>query len=580
MGTRNRPADAYRFARGETLGVQPYRPDGQAMRTARLDRPLDFAAVTDHAELLGEWNICNHPELEGYGSLVCRIYRNWPRAAFFWMNYQANRGVRHDFCGDDGALCREAARGPWNEIQEAAEEANDESAACRFTAFNAYEWTGAAGTGNNFHRNVIFENAAVPELPVSFIEAMALPQFWSLLDQQCTDAGTGCEVLVIPHNTNLGDGMMFSTLRPDGAPITREDAMARRRYERLVEMMQHKGDSECRLGLETEDELCQFEMLPASNFGGMFSEFQRKPPVARQFVRKILKEGLQQEQRLGVNPFELGFIASTDTHLGTPGLVAESADYPGHGGAGKPAGDDLPTGLPDLLSYNPGGLAVVWAEENTRSALFDAMQRKETYGTSGPRMTVRFYGGWDYAPTLCAADDLAAKGYAGGVPMGGRLAAAPSPEALDRGPAFAISALADPGTPAQPGRPLQRVQIIKGWVDDAGSHERVYEVAGNPDNGARVDPRTCEPQGEGNAALCSVWRDPDFDPAAPAFYYARVVENPTCRWSQKLCVQAGVRCEDPGSVPEEWADCCAESHRKVIQERAWTSPIWYRPEAQ
>jgi hypothetical protein len=326
-------------------------------------------------------------------------------------------------------------------------------------------------------------------------------------------------------------------------------------------------------GLQTEDELCGFEKLAMSNFSGRYMRWLAEPPVAHQFIRNVLKEGLAQQARLGVNPFRYGLVASTDTHLGTPGLVAEQADFPGHGGAGTPVGEELPTGLPDALDFNPGGLAVLWAEENSREALFAAMRRREAYGTSGPRMLVRFFGGWRYPADLCESPRLLETAYARGVPMGGEL---PAP-ASDDAPLFVVSALRDPGTAGGPGTPLQRIQIVKGWTRDGELHEKVWDVAGDPANGASVDPDTCEATGTGFDSLCAVWRDPGFDPAQHAFYYARVVENPTCRWSQKLCVARGVRCDDPATIGEDLASCCADEHVRTIQERAWTSPIWYRP---
>ena len=564
--TRARPADAYRFARGEPLGIQPFDAEGRPLRTVRLARPLDFAAVTDHAELLGEWYACNHADTPGYDSFVCRIYRRWPRLAFFWMNGVASAGDRHAFCGEGGALCREAARGPWDDTRRAAAEANDR---CRFTTFVAYEWTGAAGMGENLHRNVIFANDAVPELPASFIETPSPPALWQSLERECVDAGTGCDALVIPHNSNLSAGRMFRVVREDGRPIDAAEARGRHRFERLVEVMQHKGDSECHPDFGSEDELCGFEKLAMDDFAGRFFPPLADPPVARQFVREILKEGLRQEARLGVNPFAFGLLASTDTHLGTPGLVSERADYPGHGGAGRPAGEREPAGFPDTPDLNPGGLAGVWAEENTREAIFAALQRREAFGTSGPRIVPRLFAGWDYPASLCTAPDLVARADAGGVPMGGELPPRPSGA---RAPALLVSALRDPD-PAE--APLQRIQIVKGWLEGDGLREAVYDVARATAEGD-VDLDTCERRGAGAASLCAVWTDPDFDPARPAFYYARVLENPSCRWSQALCVAAGVRC-DGGEVPEGLAACCAEEHVPTIQERAWTSPIWYRP---
>ena len=574
--TRTRPDGAYRFAKGERLGIQPFREDGTPLRHVQLSRPLDFAAVTDHAELLGEWNTCNTEGLPGHDSWVCIMYRNWPRGAYYWMNYQASQAQRHDFCGEDGRICLEAARSPWQEIQNAAEAHQDRTPACRFTAFKGYEWTGGVGdVGNNFHRNVIFRNEHVPELPISFIDAPALEDFRDRLRRECREAGTGCDVLVIPHNSNLGGGLMFARQRTDGSPLTRADAEERASYEPLVEIMQHKGESECHPAFSTADELCGFEKLTMNSFGARSISWLDAPPVARQFVRRVLLEGLELERELGVNPFRYGIIASTDTHLGAAGLAAEDASFPGHGGAGTPGGVGLPKGLPDALDFNPGGLAVVWAEENSRDSLFDAMLRRETYGTSGPRIVVRFFGGWDLPEDLCGSADLAATGYARGVPMGGDLP--PAPAGASEAPSFVVSALRDPGTATRSGTPLQRVQIIKGWLDGDELREQVFEVAGDAGNGARVDTATCEPQGAGFDSLCGVWRDPAFDPAQRAFYYARVVENPTCRWSQKLCALSGVRCDDPATVGEGLEGCCAPQHVPTIQERAWTSPIWHAP---
>jgi hypothetical protein len=567
--TRNRPADAYRFARGERLGIQPYDADGAPLRSAQLARPLDFAAVTDHAELLGEWNICNHADLPGHDSLVCRIYRRWPRAAFFWMNFTANRAERAGFCGEDGSVCLDAARGPWRDIRDAARDAN---APCEFTTFVGYEWTGAAGYGNNLHRNVIFRSDAVPELPVSFVDAQTPETLWSRLRSECLDSGNGCDVVVIPHNSNLSGGRMFRTEDDAGRPIDAEAARERSAFEPLVEVMQHKGEMECMTGLDSADELCTFENLSMHNFGGRYVPLLAEPPLPRQFVRNVLKEGLSQEARLGANPFRFGLIASTDTHLGTPGLVAEDASYPGHGGAGTPVGSDIPSGLPDAVDFNPGGLAVLWAEQNTREALFAAMRRREAYGTSGPRMVVRLFGGYGFDPSLCGAPDLASVGYARGVPMGAEL-----PPPADRvAPGFAVSALRDPGTAAAPGAPLERIQIVKAWSDGTVAHERVFDVARAP-GAASVDERTCAPSGAGADALCGVWSDPDFDPALHALYYARVLEVPTCRWSWKLCRARGVDCSEPESVRADLEACCEPELPRTIQERAWTSPIWYRP---
>ncbi|MFI5216378.1 MAG: DUF3604 domain-containing protein [Candidatus Limnocylindria bacterium] len=573
QGTRNGPREAYRFARGEALGIQPYDDQGRALRRLKLARPLDFAAVTDHAELIGEVEICRTPELPGYRSIPCWIYRNYPRAAFFIMNTKSSMHdpTRFGFCGEGGRRCLEAARIPWQEIQDAAEGAYDRSSACRFTSFVGYEWTGSVDT-NNLHRNVIFRNQRVPELPTSFYEASSAEALWKSLREGCLARGDGCDVIAIPHNSNLSNGLIFQTVGQGGLPITVEEARTRAELERLVEVMQHKGDSECRLSPDTTDELCGFEKLPYANFGQKFFPYFAKQPARLSFVRETLGVGLAEEARLGVNPFKYGLIASTDTHLGTPGAVDE-ASHPGHGGAGAPAARELPKGLPDDFEFNPGGLAVIWAEENSRDSLFEAMRRREVYGTSGPRHVVRFFGGWRLPADLCAQESFAASGYASGVPMGGDLPARTG----DR-PSFAVSALRDPGTEQSPGVALQRVQIVKGWLENGVSRERVYEVAGDPHNGASVDLKSCIPEGSGSDSLCSVWRDPDFDASQRAFYYARVVENPSCRWSTIVCNEKGVDCSDPASVPEELAVCCEPGRAKTVQERSWTSPIWYAPD--
>jgi len=580
QGTRNRPADAYRFARGERIGVQPYDAQGRPMREMQLERPLDFAAVTDHAEMLGEAHICGTPGIDGYDSWICRVYRGYPRLAFFVMNYRASRGdaveppTRFDFCGAGGQRCKEAAIGPWREIVEAAEAANDRSAECRFATLIGYEWTGAAGPGNNLHRNVIFRNSVVPELPSSFIDTPAPELLWRKLRETCLDAGTGCDALVIPHNSNLSAGRMFATVHADGSPMSAEEASLNAELEPLVEIMQHKGSSECMRGVDTADELCSFETLAMSNFNGRYVPYLAETPLPRQFVRHILREGLVQEEKLGVNPFKYGIVAGSDTHLGASGAVDEDVDFKGHGGAGNPARDEIPKGLPDAWDLNPGGLAVVWAEENSREAIFSALRRKEVYGTSGPRHVVRFFAGYDYPEDLCETGEFAARGYAGGVPMGADLPAAPA----GRAPRFVVSALRDPGTETRPGAKLSRLQVVKGWLDREGrTHERVFDVAGDPKSGADVDLASCEPRGPGADALCAVWADPDFDPAERAVWYARVIENPTCRWTTRVCNAGGVRCDDPSQLEEGFEPCCDAQVPKTVQERSWTSPIWYSP---
>jgi hypothetical protein len=288
------------------------------------------------------------------------------------------------------------------------------------------------------------------------------------------------------------------------------------------------------------------------------------------FVRTGLGLGLVDYARIGANPFRMGFVASSDTHNATPGAVKE-ATYTGHQGTAE---DTLAKRFKGLVARsNAGGLVGIWAEENSRDSLFDAMRRRETFGTSGPRITPRFFGGWSYAGDMCTRSDMIEQGYDGGVPMGGVLPTRPSGGGA---PVFVVSALRDPGTTANPGTQLQRIQIVKGWAEGGEARFAVYEVAGDKDNGATVDLGTCTPMGSGADSLCSVWTDPDFDPTRPAYYYARVIENPTCRWNTHQCNAAGVNCATlPAGDPLE--PCCTGERPATIQERAWTSPIWYEP---
>ena len=579
--TRNTPRDAYRFARGQALGIQPYDEEGKPLRTIRLERPLDFVAVTDHAELLGDVHLCMTPGSASYSSIICWIHRNWPNLAFRLIAARTLIAKSHwGICGDDWKHCIAATGEVWREIQAAAEEAYDRSESCAFTSFVGYEWTATVDDGINLHRNVIFRNRRVPALPVSWVDTPSASDLWDALQSKCVDGIPGCDVLTIPHNSNISAGLMFASAKlavSDDAdkPVDAAEARRRARWEPLVEIMQHKGDSECQLGVGVTDEACGFEKLPYDRFGAKFSRFAtRQPAGPSNFVRHALGQGLRQQMSLGVNGLKYGIIASTDTHIAAPGLTEEK-NHPGHGGAGLAAGEGVPEGFPDDLEFNPGGLAVLWAQENTRDALFAAMRRREAYGTSGTRPTLRFFGGWSYPADLCQGGDFVERGYAEGVPMGSDLPTAPA--AAERSaPRFALWALQDPGTKNAPGAPLQRVQIVKGWIENGDVRERVVDVAGGP-NDASVDTTTCERRGQGARSLCTVWSDPDFDSAEPAFYYARVLENPSCRWSQYICNAARVDCSEPSSVPEALEGCCSEEHQAAIQERAWSSPIWYTP---
>jgi hypothetical protein len=311
QGTRNTPRDAYRFARGEAVGVQPYADDGAPLRTVRLRRPLDFAAVTDHAELLGETRICADPAMPGHDAFICRLARRRPWLAYMIVSSQmidVAAPRRYAFCGPDGAVCRDAMRGPWHEIQAAAEEAYDRTAACRFTTFVGYEWSGDPD-GRMVHRNVIFRNATVPALPASFVEDRAAPRLWQRLQAECIAAGMGCDALVIPHNANLSGGLLFAP------PADRAEAELRSTLEVLLEVTQHKGDSECRNGVGLTDEDCGFETLDFARMRESAMAWERSDPPPLSYAREVLVAGLADQAQFGVNPFKVGLVGSTDTHL-------------------------------------------------------------------------------------------------------------------------------------------------------------------------------------------------------------------------------------------------------------------------
>jgi Protein of unknown function (DUF3604) len=588
-GTRDDPRGAYRFAQGQPIGLAPFDANGNPTRTAQLRRPLDFTAVTDHAEQFGEVAVCQTPGVNGYDSPECVSARTQLAAPLpalpsvlpplpviqFLLSYGVlNPPQRYSWCGP-GSDCAAQASLVWEDIQAAAEQYYDRTAACTFTTFVAYEWSGQPG-GNNLHRNVIFRNEVATPMPISFMEQATPQGLWDELETQCLNGRPRCDVLAIPHNPNASGGLMFAPVNADGSPLTASDAFFRAGMEPLVEMNQHKGDSECRPGVGgATDELCGFEKLNRLQLFSPVSDPNQVFP-ARNYIRNVLKDGLLQEQQLGVNPFKLGMIGSTDDHNAAPGSVEEQ-DYGGYGHIGnrdRNAANMLARVTPAGIESTPGGLAVVWAEENSRDALFAAMRRREVYGTSGTRPLLRFFAGRE--PGLrCGDPDFVATAYRGGVPMGGEI----GPVRGDRSPRFGVLAFRDPGTPGAPGGMLQRVQIVKGWVDGAGqSQEKVFEVAGDPDSAASVDTGTCLPSGPGSESLCAVWEDPEFDPSQRAFYYARLLENPSCRWSTYLCNSLNLDCSVPGSVPPEYAECCNPAVAKTIQERAWSSPIWYRPE--
>ena len=602
---RNDPWAAYRYAKGERITL----PDGNGNEvvTAQIGRPIDFTVITDHAEYFGEMNVCTNSadKTAGYYWPMCMLMRSEQYlfqmvGAGEWADLAVS-GVpikKSWMCSLPGVDCEQNAGELWQNIQQAAEDHYDRSADCTFTSFVGYEYTDAPEY-KNMHRNVVFRNADVVQRPVTTYDTghNQYTELWRSLKQQCIEGEDNCDVMTIPHNPNLSGGLMF----PD--PKTREQAQLRAELETLVELTQHKASSECRFdrllgsGVNTTDEWCTFEQHKADNLAALGVIFGMEvgsdptpmdqfPP--RNMVRNTLKAGLQLQQDAGFNPFKLGMIGSTDTHSATPG-GAEEDNYVGH--LGKR--DATFRNIQDHFFDNPGGLAVVWAEQNSRDALFSAMRRREAYATSGTRPIVRFFGGWDYPDELCSSPDRVQQGYEFGVPMGSDLdaatAAAATPGAT---PKFVVFAHKDSG---KKGVDLQQLQIIKGWVDaDGVAHEKVISVAGDEQNTAWVDEQSCAPTGSGHAQLCQVWSDDEFQSDQPAFYYARVLENPSCRWTSHQCMAAGVNpfsenCADQavkaaedvsGTFGDVYGKCCLRAEEEpffspVIQERAWTSPIWY-----
>ncbi len=552
---RLEPEDAYAFARGEAVLLPPLDANGVGTVSTRLERPLDFVAVTDHSEFLGEVSLCTTEGSAVYDSTTCVDYRTEREQGFQALGVQLalEEPERHsEICADE-ALCAEQATDTWSRLQQAAHAAYDGTDACSLTTFVGYEWTGATAN-TNLHRNVLFRNEHVPVLPVSYYDEPTPEGMLRRLAEDCLGL-PGCDVISIPHNANLSNGRQFHF---DGDA---ELATLRATLEPLMEIYQHKGDSECRNGLAFgEDELCSFEKFPIDDGddedcgedygaggmsgGGCVSD--------RDYLRGILAEGLRVESSVGVNPYRLGVIASTDTHQATPGLTLEEG-FAGHLGIAEDEPSERlsnPGLTPGGIVNSGGGLAAVWATENRRDAIFDALKRRETYGTSGPRISLRFFAG-DLEPGICDDADLVASADSVGVPMGATWTGTPT---------FVVSAAQDVD-----GLPLQRAQIIKGWLEDGEPRVEVVDVAGG-DNGASVDLDTCAVVTAGASSLCGVWTDPS-PPDGPAWYYARVVEDPSCRWSWRDCLADGAG-ED---------NCDTDQIEKIVQERAWSSPIWVEP---
>ncbi len=568
FGARLGPRDAYRFARGEQVTSSSGQP-------VKLSRPLDFLVVADHSDNMGFFPdlLAGKPEV-----LADPTGKKW------YDMIQSGKGEEaaleiigafsHNKFPDDLMYLpgTSAYKSAWQKTIDAAEEFNDPG---RFTAFIGYEWTSNTG-GNNLHRNVIFRDNGVKASQV--VPMTVYPpngsdnpeDLWKWMTAY--EEKTGGSVLAIAHNGNLSNGLMFPVVEAFGKKLDSEYAKTRAKWERLYETTQTKGTGEAHPYLSPNDEFADFEIWDKGNLDG--SVAKKKDMLQFEYARQALKNGLKLEQELGTNPYKFGLIGSSDAHTGLAAMQEDNffgkttPQEPGPERMKKAFFDNPETGV-KVMDWEVGasGYAAVWATENTRESIWDAMQRKETYATTGPRMIVRFFGGWDFEPRD-AEDRLPAHtGYSKGVPMGGDLGAAPKGKA----PTFLVAALKDPI-----GANLDRYQIVKGWLDANGElHEKVYDVVWSGDRKPGDDGKV-PPVGNtvdvanatwtntiGAPELIKVWTDPDFNPAQPAFYYGRVLEIPKPRWTAYDAKFYGTT-PLPGTT-------------MTLQDRAYTSPIWYTP---
>ena len=547
FGNRFDMDTAYRVAKGES----------RLLRTGErieLTRPLDFAALTDHAEGFGRVESCANPNLNETGRKQCDEFESPSFMGFMKIRAVAQQRppVRDlSFFGEDADAERMFAAQSWQSVQDAAARHYEPGV---FTTFAGYEYSPVLADRGKHHRNVIFRSMDTPEYAVAAFDAASEIDLWKELEATCNG---DCQFLTIPHNLNKTWGLAFSGTTIDGITYTPQDWQLRDRYEPIVEMFQIKGSSECSVAFGAGDEECSFEQfLPPC---------QEDQPTSCIFptsmARDGLHTGLQLARELGINPLRFGMIGSTDAHNSNPG-DAEEWDYRG-GSAffSSPAERRLASGGLSAAKFNnPGGLAAVWAPENTREALFDAMRRKEVYATSGTRIKLRVFAGFDLPGDLAETGDIAAA-YASGVPMGGTLAAQPGP------PSLFVWAVKDPDN-----APLARLQVIKGWVEEGERRETVHDIACG---GSQLEPSTgkCAPNGARvNLSDCSwddsagapelkvLWQDPDYDAGENAFYYVRVIQNPTCRWTTYDALRLGRT--PPEDVPA------------TVTEMAWASPVW------
>ena len=567
FGAKLGPRDAYMLARGDQVTSSTNQP-------VKLSRPLDFLVVADHSDnmgffpdlLAGKPNIMSDPQGKKWHNMI--LNGEGAKAAVELIGaFSQGTLSKNLIYGPD----TQAYRSAWEATISAAEEFNDPG---RFTAFIGYEWTSNTG-GNNLHRNVIFRDnrdKASQVVPFTVLKPYGSDNprdLWKWM--AAYEEKTGGNVLAIAHNGNLSNGRMFPLIEPGvNKPIDVEYAVARERWERLYEATQTKGDGEAHPFLSPNDEFADFETWDKGNLD--LSELKTNDMLQHEYARSGLKLGLQLEAELGTNPYKFGMVGSTDAHTG---LVAiEENNFFGKVASMEPNPDRttkpfIKTDLAAVMEWEvgAGGYAAVWATENTREALFDAMERRETYATTGSRMIVRFFGGYDFSAEDADTRSPAFAGYSKGVPMGGDLGPAPDGKA----PSFLVAALKDPL-----GGNLDRYQIVKGWLDaDGNLQEKVYDVAWGGDRepdadgkvpsvGSTVDVANATWTNTiGAGELIAVWSDPDFDPAERAFYYGRVIEIPTPRWTAYDAKFYGQQ--------------LGAEVRMTVTERAYTSPIWYTP---
>jgi hypothetical protein len=550
------PADAYQYFKGQPI-KHPLGYD------VKIDTPLDWAGVTDHSEYAGVVNLANEPgsavsKIPAAAPLVlkARTKEEMERVALYAINTLASGPPQKEL------MAPTIAGEVWKRVVGLADQANEPG---QFTAFCSYEWT-SMPNNMNLHRNVFFKDCAkVPAMPFSALDSKHPVDLWKWMDDQ---RSAGNELLAISHNANLSDGRMFPTeVDTTGRPIDAAYAASRVRNEPLIEIKQLKGTSETHPFLSPNDEFAGFEIMSVllGNPPG------RVPHVVGSYARQALKDGLALEDTQGFNPYKFGFGAASDSH-NTAVPYRQGNFFGGHtftdGTPEARLSGTIVGGMFDARTESTSGLTGVWAEDNTRESIFAAMQRKETFAVSGPHIQVRFFGGWQYDAGAVAADDWVAGAYAQGVSMGGDL-----PPAASKAPTFLVWAVKDPTSGN-----LDRIQIVKGWTKSGQSFEKVFDVVWSGDRKPDVVTGAVPPIGStvdvaagtytneiGSVELKTAWTDPDFDPSLHAFYYARVLEIPTPRWTTIQAAKLGMAPPDVVSP--------------TLQERAWSSPIWYTPTA-